>query len=165
MITGLVASVTAGRRRWTAGFVLIGVAVVAASVPILRWLVLRATAPNIQWGELEWHLSVRCVKFGSVLGAFCGLITSVVVIPAAVLERRLARWKFGLLVAGVIILLGWWALPAAIGSASDLVVTLVGVNYRYLYDDSLRGAGIGAGTGSLAGAVAVGLIARWSGRG
>jgi hypothetical protein len=165
MITGLVASVAAGQRWWTSGFVLIGIAVVTASVPILRWLVLRATAPNVQWGELEWHLAVRFVKFGSVLGAFCGLITSVLVLPAVILERRLARWQFGLLVAGGVVLLGWWAIPAAIASASDLVVTLVGVNYRYLYDEWFTGAAIGAGTGSLAGAVTLGLMARWCGCG
>jgi hypothetical protein len=164
-ITGLATSVAAGQRRRAAGFIVISIAVVAASVPAIRWLILRATAPNIQWAEAVWRSAVRGIRFGSVLGALCGLGASGLVIPAVILERRVARWQFGLIVAGAVALLGSWALPVAISLTSDLVVPLVGVNYRYLYDEGLRGAGIGAGTGSLAGAVVVGLTARWSGRG
>jgi hypothetical protein len=162
-ITGVAASATSGQRRWAMGSGAISLILLAGSIPILRWLIFPATSPNITWGQDVWHSALGCIEVGSLLGGFVGLIISGLVLASVPLERRLKTWQFGLMIAGAIALLGMWVLPAALPHLSDLVILYAGVHYRYLYDEALRGAGIGAGTGSLAGAIVLGSIARWHG--
>lgn len=162
-ITGVVASATSGQWRWAMGSCAISIILSALSIPIIRWLIFRATTPDIPWGRRVWDSAVDCMRFGSILGVVFGLIMSSLVLAAVIVERRTKAWQFGLLVAVSVALMGMWALPAVISTLSDMVVLYVGANYRYLFDESLRGAGTGAGTGSLAGAVVAGLTARWYG--
>ncbi len=158
-IAGVAASDAPGRRRWAFTSGTMSTVLLAASVPIVRWQIFHATAPSIPWGQRVWDSALECIGFGFLLGAFVGLIVSGLVLASLFVERRVKIWQFGLMVAAMVALLGMWALPAAIPHLSDLVILRVGVNYRYLYDEAMRGSATGAGTGSLAGAIVTGLIA------
>jgi hypothetical protein len=160
-ITGLVASATAGHRRWTVAFATISLLVIAGSVAILRWCVFHVTAPNTDWGRHEWNSAIGIMETSSMLGIAAGLVISGLVLLAAAVERRMARWQFGVLVAISVAVLGNGVLPIATSRISDLIVLYTGPNYRYLYEDSIAGPAAGAGVGALVGAVAIGMIARW----
>jgi hypothetical protein len=162
-ITGVAASDAPGRRRWAFASCAMSSILLAASIPIVRWLIFRATAPSVAWGRRVWESALGCIGFGSLMGAFVGPVVSVLVLASLLVERRVKPWQFGLMVAAMVALLGMWALPAAIPHLSDLVILRVGVNYRYLYDEAMRGSATGAGMGSLVGAIVTGLIARWYG--
>jgi hypothetical protein len=162
-IAGFVASATSGHRRWTIAFGAISPVLLAASLAILRWWIFRFTAPNVDWGEWEWRSAVGIVATGSKVGIISGLVISGLVLVSAVVERRTARWQFGLIVALAIAVLGSVGLPMMMPYVLDLIVMYAGPNYHYMYDRVISGAAIGAGTGALIGAVVVGMIARWFG--
>jgi hypothetical protein len=159
-LIGIAAVASGAGRRWATGFGLLNMAVLAASVPVVRGLIFRLTAPNLAWAGRAWEESIDCMRFGATLGVITGLVGSVFVFSLGLLERRMARWQFGAVAAVVVALLGFWLLPLAIAHLPNLVSNRVGDNYRYLYDEVVRGAGIGAGAGALCGAIVAGLLAR-----
>ncbi len=160
-ITGVAAAATSGQIRWAMGWCAISIIPIAASVPLLRWLIFRTLAPDIAWAGRVWGSSIECAVIGSLLGMVFGLVISGLILVTVLLERYTTAWQFGVIVTSIVALLGMQVLPAAISCLSDLTVLYAGANYRYLYDEWLLGAGVGAGTGSLAGAIVAGLMARW----
>jgi hypothetical protein len=159
-IAGFTASATSGRRRWTLAFGAISLVTLAASVGFLRWWIFHSTAPNTTWGGRVWNSRLAIVKAGVVFGAISGLVISGVVLMVAVVERHTKRWQFGVIVAIVTAVLGMGVLPLAVSYLSDLIILYSGPNYRYLYERSMAGTAVGAGTGALIGAVVIGMIAR-----
>jgi flagellar biosynthesis protein FliQ len=162
-ITGVVASATFGDKQRAIVFGLIGGVLLAVSVPALRWLIYRLTAPNLAWADREWDGAVECIGLGLALGTSLALAVSGLVHASGLLARHLALWRFGILIAIVVAILGQWLLPVTISYLSDLVIPYLRWHYGFRYDEALRGAGIGAGPGALAGAIVSALIARWLG--
>jgi hypothetical protein len=160
-IAGFVASATAGHRHWTIAFGAISAVLLAASPAILCWWIFCTTAPNVRWGESMWESALGTMVTGLQVGIISGLVISGLVLVAAVVERHLARWQFGLIVAVAVALLGSVGLPMMMPYVFELMVIYAGPNYRYLYDRAISNAAIGSGTGALMGAVVVGMIARW----
>jgi hypothetical protein len=162
-IAGIAASATSGHRRWTITFAALSLLLIVASVAILYSWIFRFPVRNVggAWRIQLWRRATAIMGEGIVLGMIPGLLMSGLVLAAAALERRLARWQFGLLVAVVGAVLGIGVLPVAMSHVSDLIVLQYDPKYRYLHQNSIAGAAAGAGTGSLAGAVVAGMIARW----
>jgi hypothetical protein len=168
-ITGAVAYVAAGKKRWAIGVfatevVLLAAEVVllAASVPIVPWLIYRSIASTGRWNYLISDSMRDSAAFGAVLGVCSALVVSVLVLASIVLERHTKRWQFGLIVAVAIACLGLWLLPVIAFGLPELVAPYVGFKYAQIHDTSLFAAGMtGAGAGSLAGAVVAGLLGRW----
>jgi hypothetical protein len=161
-ITGAVAYVAAGKKRWAIGVFTTDLVLLAASVPIVRWLVYRSIASTGRWTFLIWDSMRDSAAFGAVLGVCAALVVSVLVLASVVLERHTKRWQFGLIVAVAVACLGLWLLPVIAFGLPELVAPYAGLKYRQVYDVSLFAAGMtGAGSGSLAGAVVAGLLGRW----
>jgi hypothetical protein len=160
-ITGVVAYAAAGRKRWAAWACATNIALLATSLPILHWLIYRNTTLNGAWA---WSLrgSARdCVAYGAFLGVCTAVIVSGLVLASVVLERHTKRWQFGFIVAVAVAVLGMWVFPVVAYGLPELVFPYLLWNHRHLWSTSLFAAGMtGAGTGSLAGAVVAGLLAR-----
>ncbi len=71
----------------------------------------------------------------------------------------MAPWKFGLMVAVAVALLGLWAFPELVARLAERAVPYLRWNYGFEYDETLWGAVAGAGPGALIGAIVAGLAA------
>jgi hypothetical protein len=162
-IAGVTATAAAGRRRLAIGLGAVDIGIIAASVFIIRVLIFRIAGPSVSWSTREWVAMVGYVRISSAVGAGFGLFVSGLVLAVSVVERRSDPWKFGLAVAAVAAVLGLWAFPLVSDRATSLAIPHLRWNYGHRHDETLRGALSGAGTGALAGAIVVGLLARWSG--
>jgi hypothetical protein len=162
-ITGAVAYVAAGKKRWAIGVCAADIVLLAASLPVVRLLIYgKLGLGNRVWAERLWGSASECVIFGLILGVCSALVVAVFVLASAVLERRTERWQFGLIVAGTVACLGLWVLPVVAYGLPELAVPYIGLNYPQFYDTTLFAAGMtGAGSGSLIGAVVAGLLGRW----
>lgn len=159
-ITGAMATATAGRWRLAIGLVAVNTALIAASIFIIRLLIVRATAPSIAWYNREWEATTEMMKLSTPAGIGFGLALSVLVLAASILERRMASWQFGIAVAGTISVLGLWILPPLEAVLTSAAIPYLRWSYGYRLDAVLQGALTGAGTGALAGAIVIGLLAR-----
>jgi Arc/MetJ-type ribon-helix-helix transcriptional regulator len=160
-ITAVVAYAAAGRRRWAIGACATNVVLLAASLPILYWFSCRNITLNSAWAWSVWSSAQDCAAYGSFLGVCTAFIVSGLILASVVAERHTKRWQFGLFVAVAVAVLGMWVLPVVAYGLPELAFPYLRWNHRHLWDTSLFAAGMtGAGTGSLAGAVVAGLLAR-----
>jgi hypothetical protein len=159
-ITGLVASATAGHRPWTIAFGAISPVLLGVSPAVVRWWIFRFTAPSAAWGQRLWESAIGTISTGLVVGSLFGILLSGLVLVAAVVERRMTRWQFGLMVAVAVAVLGSIGLPMIMPYVVELVILYAGGNFRHGLDEVTTGSAIGAGIGALMGAVIVGMIAR-----
>jgi hypothetical protein len=160
-ITGPVAYVAAGKRRWAIGVCAANIVLLAVSLPIVHWCLYRMIAASGGWTGHLWRSVRDCAAFGSILGVCSALIVSSLLLASIVVERHTKRWQFGLIVAVLVAVLGLWILPAMAYGLPDLAAPFAGFYCPHLFNTSLFAAGMtGAGSGALAGAVVAGLLAR-----
>lgn len=164
-IAGVVAAAAAGRWRSAIVLAVVDIGIIAASAFIVRALILRIAGPSVAWSTREWEAMIGYVRMGSAAGIGFGIVASGLVLAGTILERRLDPWKFGVAVAIVAVVLGFGAFPLASDYVTGLAIPHLRWNYGHRLDEALRGALAGAGSGGLAGAVVVGLLARWPGFG
>jgi hypothetical protein len=161
-ITGVVACAAAGKKRSAIGACVTNAVLLLASLPTVHWLIYRRIAPNLALAQLLWGSACDCFLFGSILGVCSAVIVSGLVLASVVLERHTKRWQFGLIVSVTVALLGLWVVPVVASGLPELSVSYIGQTWPHLDNTSLFAAGMtGAGTGSLAGAVVTGLMARF----
>ena len=162
-IAGFVALAALGEWRRALGFVAMGSILLGASMFALRWQVFRLAGLNVGWGQRSWDDALERIGPSLAVGAAIALVVSALVLASGLLARRMAPWKFGLVVVVAVYVLGLWGFPLMISHLTERALPYLRWHYGYRYDQALQGAAIGAGPGALTGAIVVSLMARWLG--
>jgi hypothetical protein len=163
-IAGSISVAIYGRRRSAFGLGLALMAILAISVVSARWSIGRLTRLNGLWFKGVWSHARACIGFGVTLGGLTGIVTAGIAGIFAALTRRKFTWKIGLAVAALLAGTGFWALPQIIPQLLVQTIDYAHWHYGSAYDDAIRGAFVGAGSGGLAGSVIMILIAGDSAR-
>jgi hypothetical protein len=157
-ISGPMSVAIYGRRRRAVGLCLALMVILAISVVSARWGIGQLTRPIGRFASV-WGSTRVCFGFGITLGGVAGIMTAAVVGIFAGLTRRRITWKIGLAVAGLLGGMGFWALPHIIPRLLGPTIDYAHWHYGSTYDDAIRGVYVGAGSGGLAGAVLMFLVA------
>lgn len=162
-LTGAAALATYGGCHLASGFGAILAAIILASPAVMRWHILRLTAPNGAWGAREWHAAIDVMRPSVAVGAAAALLASGLVFASPLVARRVAPWKLGIAVAVATSIVGQWALPFVVSHVADQAIPYLRWHHGFQYDDALTGAASGAGTGALCGAIVCALLGQWLG--
>ena len=163
-ISGAISVAIYGRRGLACVLLATILAILAISVVSTRWGIARLTLPNVTWFDSVWAATRVSIGFGMALGGFAGVTTSGIVAVFATLTRRRISWTIGLAVATLLAGMGLWVLPQVIPGLLDRMIAYAHWHVGFSYDEAIRGACVGAGSGALVGAVVMILVARDAGR-